>query len=221
MFSKPLIKWKKYSANSHSAVLLIHGGVFTEGDETWNAEQAESISIHCQLDVFTIDFSKSSLKDSLRDIKTFYDYLSLQYKDGVGLIGCSSGGFLVLNLLNVLDSAKFITLICPVMNPEKREDMLLATDPSEKNLKIQAQQREYFKSRPYPVADASNRKIDIVAANQDENVPRSLIVDESMRYPNATLCFLDGTHRVCYTHNEVVNDLIKKACANNESFKLV
>ncbi len=67
MYSKATIKYKKFLAESDTAALLIHGGCFTEGDETWNSEQAQSISSKCEIDVFTINFSKRSFSDSKKD----------------------------------------------------------------------------------------------------------------------------------------------------------
>ncbi|OGT36609.1 MAG: hypothetical protein A3F11_01220 [Gammaproteobacteria bacterium RIFCSPHIGHO2_12_FULL_37_14] len=204
------VKVKKFSANSDTAALLIHGGCFTEGDETWNCDQAQYISNKCNVDVFTIDFSKKSFLHSKKDIIDFYTALRGEYKGRVGLIGCSSGGFLVLSLLNEIDDPLFVTLLCPVMDPEKREDMLLAMR-SKQRTKIHDQQVRYFKKRPYPTARVSNFEFGIVAARDDENVPLILIEEESKRFQNATIHIVEGTHAISYKPNDAVAEIIMES----------
>jgi acetyl esterase/lipase len=211
MFSNSLaIKSKLFSADSTIAALLIHGGCFTEGDETWNSDQARAISSKCNIDIFTIDFSKQSFIKSKKDIFAFFMKLYAEYKGCVGLIGCSSGGFLVLSLLGEINHPLFVTLICPVMDPEKREDLLLKMN-SKQAAKIHKQQLQYFKKRPYPTAKTSEMAFDIIAAKEDDNVPLSLIESETTRFPNATLHIIEGTHAVSYKPNDTVTDMIRQS----------
>lgn len=211
------VAFKKYPANSGAAALLIHGGCFVKGDETWNSDQAKSISKNCNLDVFTLDFSKTSFDASVKDIKDFFQQLHAVYNGNVGLIGCSSGGFLTLSILQEIAAPRFIVLICPVMNPELREDLLLATSLRLHNRNIQKNQLSYFKSKPYPQAKASSLHFDIIAAKDDENVPLGLILTEAKRYPQATLYIIEGDHSRSFKPSSVVNKLIADAVSKTSS----
>jgi len=213
-FFRMVTKSKLYSSTGNQAALLIHGGCFTEGDETWNADQAQSIADECDLDVYTLNFSKSSLASSIHDMKEFFMQLYSRYQGQVGLIGCSSGGFLVLNLLKEIDIPQFVVLICPVMDPEKREEMLLAKEDSDYNRNIQRQQLTYFRQKPYPKADLTNCHLTIIAAKDDENVPLALIEGESARYPNLDLHIIDGSHKISYTNSFSVNEIIANKIKN-------
>jgi hypothetical protein len=42
------------------AAIIVHGGTFTDGDETWNNEQAKYLSDKWKMDIYTIDFSKKA-----------------------------------------------------------------------------------------------------------------------------------------------------------------
>ncbi|MDR3491008.1 MAG: YqiA/YcfP family alpha/beta fold hydrolase [Gammaproteobacteria bacterium] len=207
-------KYRQFSSNNLKAALLIHGGCFTQGDETWNNEQAQSIAENCNLDVFTLNFSKTSLFASIKDIKDFFLDLYKFYDSHVGLIGCSSGGYLTLRVLEEVDMPQFVFLICPVMDPTKREDMLLAADRNSNSLNIQQQQFTYFKSKPYPQANSTRLPFHIIAAKDDENVPLILISNEAKRYPHAALHIIEGNHSHSYKStsevNKIIHDVLKK-----------
>jgi acetyl esterase/lipase len=202
------IKYKQYGTQGKKAALLIHGGCFTQGDENWNKEQAAAIAEEAELDIFTLNFSKESLDASLRDIKEFYQQLCTLYQNKVGLIGCSSGGFLALNVLKVIEEPVFTVLVCPVIDPTKREDMLLAENPNTNSKTIQTNQLTYFKSKPYPKADYSRAPLHIIASKTDENVPYELILNEIKRFPYATLHTVEGTHALSYKSAKAVNEII-------------
>jgi acetyl esterase/lipase len=206
-------QFKKFPGSdtkSSNAALLIHGGCFTDGDESWNSEQANSIATSCGLDVFTLNFSTNSYAQSIRDIKHFFTELSKAYSGQVGLIGCSSGGFLALNVLKEvsLPLPLFVVLICPVMHPEKREALLVSTGASNA-ASIRGKQQVYFKEKPYPTPYYGTRsQLTIIAAKDDENVPLSLIESEAKRYRDIQLHVLEGTHSLSYKSSAVVNELV-------------
>jgi len=127
------------------------------------------------------------------------------------LIGCSSGGYLTLRVLEEVDMPQFVFLICPVMDPTKREDMLLAADRNSNNLNFQKQQFTYFKSKPYPQVNSTRLPFHIIAAKDDENVPLILISNEAKRYPHATLHVIEGNHSHSYKSTSDVNKIILDA----------
>ena len=206
-------KFKKFSPTDEGcerAALLIHGGCFTDGDETWNKEQADSIAKACGLDVFTLDFSKNSYAESLRDIRRFFRELHEDYSGQVGLIGCSSGGYLALNVLKEesMPLPQFVALICPVMHPEKREDLLLESG-AKHALSIQSKQLRYFKEKPYPSPFYGTRTpLTVIAARDDENVAFSLIASEVGKYRHIQLHTIEGTHSHSYKISPAVNELL-------------
>lgn len=206
-------RFKKFSpktGGSERAALLIHGGCFTEGDETWNQDQAESIAKACDTDVFTLDFSKDSYTQSLRDIRRFFRSLHEDYSGHVGLIGCSSGGFLALNVLKEasMPLPEFVALICPVLHPEQREALLLEAGAKHAP-SIQAKQFRYFKEKPYPSPFYGTRTpLTIIAAKEDDNVPFALIRSEVCKYRSIELHALDGPHSLSYKSSAKVNEIL-------------
>jgi acetyl esterase/lipase len=73
-------------------------------------------------------FRTTSLNDSIEDLHKLYEYLYEKYKGNVGIIGSSSGSYLAIYLVNILNSLKkspkLILLLCPVLDPEAREKFL-------------------------------------------------------------------------------------------------
>lgn len=203
-------KYKQFPASSDSAILLVHGGCFTDGDEAWNNEQAASIANHCRVNVFTFNFDKSSLQASLSDIAQFFQSLHKHYHGNVGLIGCSSGGFLVMNALRLIPDPSFTLLICPVMDPELRETMLLAQNRNAHNLQLQQQQMQYFKTKPYPVCPSINQYVEVIAADTDENVPLQLILNESKRHSAMAVHVRHADHSLSYKPFEFLNATISR-----------
>lgn len=207
------------------AILLLHGGVFTDGDESWNGAQAQSIAERCHADVYTMDFRKDSYPATINDIKSFFIETSRKYESPVGLVGCSSGGFLALNLLKEPDLPlpSFVVLICPVIHPEKRENLLFELETDHAPM-IHKKQLTFFKEYPYPEPYYQSRTpLHLIAATNDINVPLPLIESEAKKFRNAQLHIFDGTHNLSHKPSKEINDLLFKlssAQTEEASFQL-
>ncbi len=90
---------------------------------------------------YTINFNTSSLNEAMSDISRVYQQLYDNHQGNVGLIGCSSGGFLGLNVLKYVKKPLFTLLICPVLDPENREYFISS--------QMKEQQLLFFKEKPY------------------------------------------------------------------------
>jgi acetyl esterase/lipase len=196
--------------SSKQAALFIYGECFMDGSVYWNEKQAASIAKDCGIEVYTLGFSKYSYADSLRVINAYFQELDKKHPKKVGLIGCSSCGFLALNVLKEasMPLPQFVVLLCPVLNPELREPLLLEAGVKHAPT-IQAKQSMYFKTKPYPSPFSTTRTpITIIAAKDDENVPFSLIQEEAAKYRDASLHCLEGTHKLCFKPSAEVNELL-------------
>ena len=147
---------KKNSTMNNSAI-IVHGGTFTYGDETWNNVQAKYLSDKWKMNIYTIDFSKKSLEDSINDICDFYRDLIDYYKVTPGLIGISSGGFLVLQCLKHIQEPSFIYLLGPVICPKGREKFVTEI--------IKNKQKKYFNDNVPEKANFTRSTFYVIISN--------------------------------------------------------
>jgi acetyl esterase/lipase len=137
---KALLRTPDSSKEVNVAVILIHGGCFHQGDETWNKEQAIHWVEHFDMIVLTMDFRQSNQTETMEDLNcgivALKNYL-IEMNIAVGVIGCSSGGYFSYRLSRQFCESKidFAIAICPVVFPSERYEILKETnDPIKSKL---------------------------------------------------------------------------------------
>lgn len=194
------MKFIHYKKNSKDAILLLHGGTFVNGDETYNSSQSKYISDKLDINVYTLGFSTEGLSESKRDIIIFYNNLSEIYEN-ISIIGTSSGGYLALECYNDLCKKKKplnICLLCPPLDPDAR---CLNND------KIFKMQRKYFKG-PSPKAKIIRDFVIFVFADNDDNVPLHTVKDYAMKYPRKCVHIINGTHEFSYNVKNELDEIL-------------
>lgn len=184
---------------STSSLIIIHGGCFVNGDETWNLDQAKALSVAWKTNTYTLNFSKLNLQETHCDIGQFFDWIHDKHKEAPSLMGISSGGFLVLEFMEWLDP-KAVYLIAPVLSPKGREEFV-------KDERIIKHQQDYFQGKVPMRSKSSRNHVNVLLSDTDENIPFKLTMEELRRFPRKKVVVLEGK-----THKEVclnIDDIIK------------
>lgn len=189
------MKYIKYNhQDSNDAILLLHGGTFVNGDETYNKDQAEYFSKSLKINVYTLGFSTENLYNSKKDIIEFYNFIS-NIHENIIIIGTSSGGYLALECYNELNKKPSkIYLICPPLDPDAR---------SLNNPLIKDMQQKYFKGSS-PKAKIIRNFITFIFAKNDNNVPLNTVHYYAQKYPRKHIHILEGNHDISFKINEDV-----------------
>ena len=158
-----------------------------------NNDQAEKLSKKWSINIFTLDFSKNSLEESVSDIFNFYKEIN-----PIGFIGISSGAFLVLEVVHLIDNIPlFIYLLGPVLSPKGREPYVSKT--------IIEKQQRYFNSKVPEMSKLVRTNIHILLSDTDENIPFEPTLDCIKRYPRTIIKILHGcSHKeICMNIEDV------------------
>ena len=221
---KAIVRTPAVDSRRSSVALLLHGGCFTAGDHTWNAEQAASLTCNLNMIVVTFDFRQTCLQETMADLLECIAYLQQRYtkeKYSIGVIGCSSAGYYALQLAQQLSNLDYVIALCPVFDPGQRfaylqDDQLCDASLSPAvRTKMQKQQLVYWQTEQNMI-DAGQQlrrgkyKVPTLTifGNSDANVPASMCVEfceQIVQHDDhvAVMC-LSGGHELCSKPSTVV-----------------
>ena len=223
------------SSKRSSIALLLHGGCFTAGDHTWNAQQAEALTSELKIITVTFDFRTTCLQETMSDLLECIDYLRRRYSPveySLGVIGCSSAGYFALQLAQQLGTIDYVIALCPVFDPAVRfrylQDGKIECDSwlsLDMRTKMQKQQLVYWQTEQNMI-DAAQQlrqgkyKVPTLAifGNSDANVPPSMALqfcEQVVQHDDrvAVAC-LEGGHDLCSKPNKLVQDEIAQFIAS-------
>jgi len=222
---------KRTGEKPKATLLLLHGGCFVEGDETYNADQALGLVHDLHVQVVTCNFAQTNFNDTMSDIRVMIDFCRGLDEPNipVGVIGCSSGGYFALCLaLDATVSLNMVIAVCPVALPKARLAYLLSEDCSldqSTRAKMIRMQNAYW-SDSHSMDDADARILDAkhvwcvkpicIFGNHDKNVPDSvsqLFLNACKTHANrhVQIRVLDGGHELCFKPFPTVNAVIEAA----------
>lgn len=203
--------------------LVLHGGCFSQGDETWQAEQCKSWCEKQQWTCVTADFRQTCLIETFQDLHHLVQFvrgefvLAHESPDSaparLGVIGCSSGGYFALRCAQMTSlHLDFVVALCPVVDPHAR--YLYLSHPEcpllvERRKQMQTQQGQYFQGSLDKMKQAAQllmRKSSYrcrtlcIFGESDTNVPLNLIqtfCQMAEHEPLVDVALLPGTHELC------------------------
>lgn len=210
--------------------MVLHGGCFQQGDESWNGEQCvqwvETLGMHCM----TMDFRQTTWDDTVADLLAGVKELQQRYPTlPLMVIGCSSGGYMSLRLAKLQCMSKYwCVALCPVADPALRFDYLAETNsvlsPATRQT-MRAQQLKYWQTYEL-MQEAATQVLPtdsspylsptlIVFAETDHNVPLSTItpfLNAIEKQSNSTIVLRTraGGHEICSKPCTSVTQLISE-----------
>jgi len=204
------------------ACLVLNGGCFVNGDETWNAAQCEVLSTDLKMITMTVNFPNTNLTEALQALQKAVETLrKVANQRGVmrlGVIGASSGGYLALRLAQMDNlGVEFVVALCPVVNPMARYEYFsdeCCTMECEKRDIMLEKQLTYFESETVMTAAGDAllprpiTKVLCVFADHDENIPTFIAKTfeyQMYDHDNVTVQWLIGTHDLSHKPDSNVN----------------
>lgn len=219
----------KMSRRKH-LVLIIHGGCFVGGNETYDQSLVNCL-LAAGYHTLRIKFKTTSFEDSMEDLVYVTEQLKEHFSGyRITIIGVSSGGFLAYKLISETRMLRvyhnYIGL-CPVLHPYARHKIIVEkiSNGATKLKPIKDGQLRYFGSEEHMkelsiIGDCNIYDVShalMILGKDDENVPLETVkpfFDEfatsDFHKEVSGVYIVDGGHEICGNPPATVLDIVLK-----------
>jgi homoserine acetyltransferase len=201
--------------NIRFKMILIHGGCFSAGDHTWNAEQASRYAKAIKAKVYVPDFPQYTTTSTRIYLRQLVEEIKGQFP--IIVVGTSSGGYHALWLAcQKIVSTCFA--FCPVADPYARYLYLSSSTHPNRDI-MMSQQLNYFKSvakMQLASEELQNMIIEtptvVVKVQDDINVPPEVLTAFLAKQPNVYIeTMTSGGHQECFKDSKILLDVMIRA----------